>query len=407
LTTNLQNSISLCAHPLDTSAEVLAAVAEVDVLVLVEAVGILDGALVLSSLPLVVTEKVEESGFDARLLQSALVEVRVRTLVEVVAAVTAGVELLAALDVGAEAGVVLGLASVGTGAGLLVAAVRRARVGVGVGVELEGVLREVVLQVVAGNKRQLNTTNGVARTVTPDAGARLLADVGRLRSTRGGRNSSSAGSAGSSTGVDAGGSLDIVTARGVVTLEAAGLAAAATTRARRGAVSLNTVTPLGEVEAVESTGPASVLEARGDVLGTVVVGGLATALVLEVGDRGSTPVTALVLAGVGDDDCRSTQRSTAGGGARSCHSGGRVGRARRVVCAAGLTISTGRRRVGRSGRVVCGRLTVSTSGGRVGRTRRGVVCVAGSSAHGGGRAGRARDGAGRGDARSSSRATGT
>lgn len=365
MTTNPQNSVSLCARPLDTTAEVLAAVAEVDVLVLVETVGVLDGALVLSSLPLVVTEEVEESGFDAGLLESALVEVRVRTLVEVVAAVTAGVELLAALDVGAEAGVVLGLTSVGTGAGLLVAAVRRARVGVGVSVELEGVLREVVLQVVAGNKRQLNTTNGVARTVTPDAGARLLADVGRLRSTRGGRNSSSAGSAGSRTGVDAGGCLDIATARGVVTLEAAGLAAAASTRARRGAVSLNTVTPLGEVEAVESTGPASVLEARGDVLGTVVVGGLAAVLVLEVGDRGSTPVTALVLAGVGDNNGRSTHRSTAGGGARSCHSGGRVGRARRVVCS---------------------RLTVSTGGGRVRRTRRGVVCVAGCSTQGGGRA---------------------
>lgn len=388
MSTNPQNSVSSCARPLDTTAEVLAAVAEVDVLVLVEAVGVLDGALVLSSLPLVVTEEVKESGFDARLLESALVEVRVRTLVEVVAAVTAGVELLAALDVGAEAGVVLGLASVGTGAGLLVAAVRRARVGVGVSVELEGVLREVVLQVVAGNKRQLNTTNGVARTVTPDAGARLLADVGRLRSTRGGRNSSSAGSAGSRTGVDAGGCLDVVTARGVVTLEAAGLAAAASTRARRGAVSLNTITPLGEVEAVESTGPASVLEARGDVLGTVVVGGLAAVLVLEVGDRGSTPVTALVLAGVGDNNGRSTHRSTAGGGARSCHSGGRVGRARRVVCGR-LNVSAGGRRVGRTGRVVCSRLTVSTGGGRVRRTRRGVVCVAGGSAQGGGRAGRA------------------
>jgi hypothetical protein len=56
LATNLRNSRLLSEHPLQTRAEVLAAAAEIDIGVLPETVSILDGALILSALPLVVTE---------------------------------------------------------------------------------------------------------------------------------------------------------------------------------------------------------------------------------------------------------------------------------------------------------------------------------------------------------------
>jgi hypothetical protein len=274
------------------------------------------------------------------------VEVRVRSLVEVVAAITAGVELLAALNIGTDTSVVLSLAGVGTSAGLLVAAIRRARVGVGVGVELEGVLGEVVLQVVTGNKRQLNTTDRVARSVAPDVGAGLLANVGGLRSTRGGSSRRSGGSAGDGTRIDAGGSRGTVSASGSVILDAAKLVAVTATRARRSAVALDTITPLGEVEAVQSAGPASVLEASSNILGAVVVSGLATVLILEVRDRRSTPVTTLVLAGVGHDNSRSTHGRTSSGAAGSSGCGGRLG--------GRLTIDVGGRRVGGARRVVVG-----------------------------------------------------
>jgi hypothetical protein len=133
-------------------------------------------------------------------------EVGVRSLVEVVTAITASVKLLAALDIGTDTSVVLSLAGVGTSAGLLVAAIRRARIGVGIGVKLEGVLRKVALQVVTGNKRQLNATDRVAGTIAPDVGTGLLANVGGLRSTRGGSSRGSRGSAGDGAGIDAGSS---------------------------------------------------------------------------------------------------------------------------------------------------------------------------------------------------------
>jgi hypothetical protein len=323
---------------LNTSAKVLATVAEVDIFVLIEAVGVLDATLGLSSLPLIVAEEVEPSGLNARLLKGTLVEVRVRALVEVVAAFAASVEFLAALDISVKTSVVLGLAGVGAGAGLLAATVRRARVGVGIGVELEGVQREVALQVVAGNKRKLNTANGVTRAVTPDAGVGLRANVGGLRSARGGGRRSSGGSASGSTRVNTGSGLDSVSTRGSVVAEAANLVTVATTRASGGAVTLKTITPLGEIETVENTRPASVLEARSNVLSTVVVSSQAAVLVLEVGNRGSTPVTALVLAGVRNDNSRGAHSRASSGGAR-----GSGGTSRRRVGA--IVGGAGRRRV--------------------------------------------------------------
>lgn len=306
-----QNSVymRMC---LVSGAKALATVAVVNVPVLRETVGVLDATLGLSSLPLNVAEEVEEAGLNTGILKSTLVEARVRALVEVVVAFAAGVELLATLDIGVQASTVLSLASISTGARLLVARVRRARVGVNVGVELERVLVEVALQVVAGNKRKLNATNGVARTVTPDARAGLLANVSGLGSARCRGRRGSGGSASGSTGVNTGCGLDTVTARGGVVAEAANLAAAATTSARRSTVTLDTITPLREVETVQSTRPASVLEASSDVLGAVVIGILTTVLILEVGHRGSAPVTALVLAGVGNDNGRSAHRRTSG-----------------------------------------------------------------------------------------------
>ena len=348
---------------LDTSAKVLATVAEVDISVLTETVGVLDATLGLSSLPLIVAEQVEPSGLNARLLKSTLVKVRVRALVEVIAAFAASVELLTALDIGVETSSVLGLAGVGAGVGLLIATVRRARVGVGISVELEGVLREVALQVVAGNKRKLNTANGVTRAVTPDAGAGLRANVGGLRSARGRGRRSGGGSASGSTRVNTGGGLDIVSTRGSVVVEAASLATVATTRASGGTVTLKTITPLGKIETVENSRPASVLEARSNVLSTVVVGSLAAVLVLEVGNRGSTPVTALILAGVGNDNSRSAHSRAGSGGAR-----GSGGSSRRRV---GTIVGGGRRRVrtvvSGAGRRRVG-TTVGARGRRVGTT---------------------------------------
>ncbi|KAI6755043.1 hypothetical protein HG531_004149 [Fusarium graminearum] len=262
-----------------TGAKVLATVAVVNVLVLKKAVSVLDATLGLSSLPLNVAEEVEEAGLNTGLLKGTLVEVRVRALIEVVVAFAASVELLAALNI-----------------------VRRARVGVCVSVELEGVLGEVALQVVAGNERKLNAADRVARTVTPDAGAGLRANVGRLGSARSGSRRSSGRSASGSTRVDAGGALDVVATRGSVVVEAASLAAVATTRAGRSTVTLEAIAPLREVETVKNARPAGVLEARSNVLSTVVVGSLTTVLVLEIRNRWGTPVTALVLAGVGNDD---------------------------------------------------------------------------------------------------------
>lgn len=158
-------------------------------------------------------------------------EVGVRSLVEVVAVITASVKLLAALYICTDTRVVLSLASVGTSAGLLVAAIRRARIGVGIGVKLEGILRKVALQVVTGNKRQLNTTDRVAGTVAPDVGAGLLANVGGLWSTRSDSSRRSGGSAGDGAGIDAGGSRGTVSASGSVVLDAAKLVAATTTGA--------------------------------------------------------------------------------------------------------------------------------------------------------------------------------
>lgn len=301
--------------PLDTSAKALATVAVIDVLVLKKAVGVLDATLGLSSLPLNIAEKVEEARLNAGLLKGTLVEVGVRALVKVVVTFAASVELLAALNIGVDTRVVLGLAGISTGAGLLVAGVRRARVGVCIGVELEGVLGKVVLQVVAGNERKLNTADRVARTVTPDARAGLRANVGGLGSARSGSRRSSGGSASGSTRVDTGSGLDIVATRGSVVVEAASLAAGATTRASRSTVTLDTIAPLGEVKTVENSRPTSVLEARSNILSAVVVGSLATVLVLEIGNRGGAPVTALVLAGVGNDDSRSTHSRTGSGGA--------------------------------------------------------------------------------------------
>jgi hypothetical protein len=299
----------------------------------------LDATLGLSSLPLNVAEEVEEAGLNARLLKGTLMEMRVRALVEVVVTFAASVELLAALNVGVETSVVLCLAGIGTGVGLLVARVRRARVGVGVGVELERVLGEVALQVVAGNKRKLNATDGVTRTVAPEARAGLRANVGGLGSARSGSRRNSGGSAGGSTRVDTGSGLDVVATRGSVVAEAANLAAGATTRASRSTVTLKTVAPLGEVEAVENSRPAGVLEARSNVLGAVVVGSLTAVLVLEIGNRGSTPVTALVLAGVGNDDSRSAHSRACGGG--SAGGSGSASRRRvRTVAGAGGRVRT-------------------------------------------------------------------
>lgn len=101
---------------LDTSAKVLATVAVINVLVLKKAVSVLDATLGLSSLPLNVAEEVEEAGLNAGLLKGTLVEMRVRTLIEVVVAFAASVELLAALNIGVETSVVLSLAGIGTGA---------------------------------------------------------------------------------------------------------------------------------------------------------------------------------------------------------------------------------------------------------------------------------------------------
>lgn len=269
-------------------------------------------------------------------------EVGVRSLVEVVTAITASVKLLAALDIGTDTSVVLSLAGVGTSAGLLVAAIRRARIGVGIGVKLEGVLRKVALQVVAGNQRQLNATDRVAGTIAPDVGAGLLANVGGLRSTRGDSSRRSRGSAGDGAGIDTGSGRGTVSASGSVVLNAAKLVAATTTGARRSTIALDTITPLREIEAVQSAGPASVLEASSNVLGAVVVGGLATVLILEVRDRRRTPVTTLVLAGVGYDNGRSTHSRTSSGAA------------------------------GCSGRLVGGRLAITVGGRRVGGTRRFV-----------------------------------
>lgn len=322
-------------------------------------------------------------------------EVGVRSLVEVVAVITASVKLLAALDICTDTSVVLSLAGVGTSAGLLVAAIRRARIGVGIGVKLERVLRKVALQVVTGNKRQLNTTDRVAGTVAPDVGAGLLANVGGLRSTRGDSSRRNGGSAGDGAGIDAGGSRGTVSASGSVVLDAAKLVAATTTGAGRSTIALNTITPLREVEAVQSAGPASVLEASSNVLGAVVVGGLATVLILEVRDRRRTPVTTLVLAGVGHDNGGSTHSRTSSGAA------GRSGCSGRLV-GGRLAITVGGRRVGGARRFVGGgRRTRGTRGARrARRTRRltrgrrlSISSSASQSAQGCGRAGDTRSGA--------------
>jgi hypothetical protein len=189
------------------------------------------------------------------------VEMGVRALVKVVVTFAAGIELLAALNIGIDTRVVLGLAGIGTGAGLLVAGVRRARVGVCIGVQLEWVLGKVILQVVAGNERKFNTADRVAGTVTPDARAGLRANVGGLGSARCRSRRSSGGSTSGSTRVDTGSGLDIVATRGSVVIEAASFAAGATTSASRSAVTLDTITPLGEIETVENSRPAGVLEA--------------------------------------------------------------------------------------------------------------------------------------------------
>lgn len=233
-------------------------------------------------------------------------------------------ELLAALGVDSIALLVLLLAGVSAGVAALGTLVDLALAGVLVVVELEGVLAPVVKQVVAADQGQLDATDGLARGVAVLVVGGLLADVGGLRSASGGDGRLGAaglGSAGGRARIDAGGDGRRLGGNGSVLVEAGLLVALALKAAGVGVAELlDAAAPLGEVEAVQDTGPASLLEARGDVASTGLVGAQAVLLVVPVRDGRSTPVTALVLAlrGLGD-----------GGGAKSSR-GGRRNLSRRL-----------------------------------------------------------------------------
>lgn len=86
--------------------------------------------------------------------------------------------LLAALRVDADALVVLGLAGISAGVRHLVAGVAVALAAVALGVQLEGLLAPVVLEIVASHDGEFDAANWVARSVTNAPVGGLLADVG-------------------------------------------------------------------------------------------------------------------------------------------------------------------------------------------------------------------------------------
>ena len=283
----------------------LAAGLGVYVPVLVQAVAVL--VLASDSSPAVaVGPVVEPSLLDTLKLEGTLGEVAL------------AVELLATLSVDVGAGIVLSLASVSASRRLLATVVALAVAGVGVGIQLEGSGGEVALDVVTAHEGKLDAGNGVARTVVDPVVSGLGADVGGNRGNGSDCGSDNTGSSGSAR-EDRGSGLRVVTTHGRRALDAAVLGTRAAARAGAGAVRVDTVAPVREVEAVKSTGPASVLEAGSDLGEAGPVGVQAVVLVLEVGDTGSTPVTTFILAGVGDDHSSSAHSN----GGSGCGRGGR------------------------------------------------------------------------------------
>jgi hypothetical protein len=186
---------------LDAGAPVLAASLGVDVLVGAEAVAVLDRALDLRGRSRVASPDVEVALGEAGVGTLKLL------LGGALAPVVHATEGLAALDVNADTGVVLGLASVGAGRGSLGAAVGVAVASVGVSVELEGSAAGVVgLEVTAGDERKIDLASGVAGAIVVPPRRGLRADVAGSRGTRGGSaGGNSAGRSGRGARVDRGG----------------------------------------------------------------------------------------------------------------------------------------------------------------------------------------------------------
>lgn len=209
---------------------------------------------------------------------------------------------LAALGVGVDALVVLDLAGVGAGVAALGTRVAVTLVGVDLGVELEGVLGVVVLEIVAGHDGQLDAADGVAGAVAVEPRAGLLADVG---------HGGDGALGGSGRGRGGGGLLgscacrsardrDRLGGRGVslgrVLGDAVTLAKLGDLQRADGTVVVNVTAPAGEVEALKGCGPTSVLEAGSKLDLAVGKSSLAAGLIVKVGELLVAPATALVLA---------------------------------------------------------------------------------------------------------------
>ena len=222
---------------------------------------------------------------------------------------------LAALCVDGDAVVVLGLAGVCAGVGDLCARVAGAAAAVAVGVQLEGVVCEVVAQVVAGDDGQLDAADGVAGPVAVLVAGGLLADVGdgrdgALRGGGGGR--SRGGGAGHGDGLGGRGlaALGGLVGEAVLLVEDGALAAGR-------AIVADVAAPAGEVEAVHGAGEAGVLQAGGDLDLAAREARLAAVDVAPVGQLVRAPLAASVLAAGGD-----------GGGGHADGLGGGGGRGR-------------------------------------------------------------------------------
>lgn len=220
----------------------------------------------------------------------------------------AAANLLTGLDVGVAAVVILHLAGVLTGRGRLGPGVRLALLAVLGRVNLEGLVLEVLLEVVAANNGQTDTTDGIVSAVAKLGVGRLLADVGRLRNTRRGRScgQSSRGFRCGLAHVDCGCGLGLRNSLRLVLVQAFSLAALVSL-ARRRAVCLDVAAPCRVVPALENAGPARLLEARRNLDRASAVGSLAVVLILPVGQRWGAPFSALVFALVGDNYRRSVE----------------------------------------------------------------------------------------------------